>query len=437
MIPIDFRARRERFLEAMGEDSVAVLPAAPTAIRNHDVEHDYRQDSDFQYVTGLDEPESVLVLSNVHAEHSAVLFVRPRDPAREVWDGPRAGVEGAVARFGADAAFEIGELDEKLPEYVLGAEQLHYRLGLDRAMDARVLATLEQVRRKHRLGHTFPRIIADPGRHLHEARLIKDETELARMRRAAEITREAHLAAMRVAGPNLYEYEVEAEILRVFRANGCERPAYGSIVGSGPNATILHHRKNDRRMEDGDLLLIDAGCEFDYYACDVTRTFPVNGKFTDPQRRIYDIVLAAQEACIEATHPGATLEDIHEVAVREITEGLVELGLLEGPAEEAVTEERYKPFYMHRTSHWLGMDVHDVGLYYVRGEPRPLVPNMVLTIEPGIYIAADAAVDPKWRGIGVRIEDDIRVTEQGCENLTAGIPKHPDEVEAVVANRAR
>jgi Xaa-Pro aminopeptidase len=240
---------------------------------------------------------------------------------------------------------------------------------------------------------------------------------------------------MGVARPGAYEFEVEAEILKVFRAAGCERPAYGPIVGSGPNATILHHRRNDRRMQDGDLLLIDAGCELEYYACDVTRTFPVNGHFTDAQRAIYVVVLEAQLACIDAVHPGATMEAVHAIAIRELTEGLVELGLVEGPVEDAIADERYKPFYMHRTSHWLGMDVHDVGLYYRQGEPVAFEPGMVLTVEPGLYIAADADVDPKWRGIGVRIEDDILVTESGFENLTAAIPKSPKEIERVLADR--
>lgn len=430
-----YRARRRRLLAAMGERSVCVIPSAPTAIRNNDVEHEYRQESDFYYLTGLDEPESVLVLTNVHDEHEAVLFVRPRNPEREVWDGPRAGVDGAVERFGADAAFEIAELSAKLPEYFANAERLLYRLGRDRDLDARVIDALETARRKHRLGKDYPTEIVDPARNLHEQRLVKDAHEIAIMRRAAEITRDAHLAAMRVARPGAYEYEVEAEILRVFRARGSERPAYGCIVGSGPNATILHYRKNDRRMNDGELLLIDAGCELEYYASDVTRTFPVDGRFTAEQRAIYDVVLEAQEKCIAATKPGTTLEAVHRIAVRELTAGLIELGLVEGPLDEALEKERYKPFYMHRTSHWLGMDVHDVGKYFPRGEARVLEPGMVLTIEPGLYIGVNAEVEARWRGIGVRIEDDILVTADGRENLTAAIPKAPAELEDILASR--
>ncbi len=419
----------------MGERSVAVLASAPVAIRNNDVEHEYRQDSDLYWLTGLDEPDSVLVLSTAHDEHDAVLFVRPRDPSREVWDGPRTGVDGAVEALGATAAFEISELGEKLAGYLENAETLHYRLGLDADMDARMLKALEQARRRHRYGKDFPTHIVDPGAWLHERRLRKDASELDRMRAAADVTRDAHLAAMQVALPGRHEYEVEAEILRVFRAGGSERPAYGPIVGSGPNATILHHRKNDRLMQEGELLLIDAGCELDYYACDVTRTFPISGTFSAPQRALYEVVLDAQERCIAAVKPGATVEALHAVAVRALTEGLVRLGLVEGPVDAAIEEERYKPFYMHRTSHWLGMDVHDVGLYYHHGEPRPLEPGFVLTVEPGLYVGVDAEVDAQWRGIGVRIEDDVLVTEDGHENLTAAIPKDPDEIERVLAAR--
>ncbi len=311
-----FEARRRRLLAEMGERAVAVIPSAPVAIRNNDVEHDYRQESDFFYLTGLDEPESVLVLTNAHDEHETVLLVRPRNPSREIWDGPRTGVDGAVADFGADVAFEVRELDAKLVEYLSGAERLLYRLGRDAGMDARIVAALEMARRRHRLGKDFPTELVDPGRHLHEHRLHKEAAEIAVMRRAAEVTRQAHLAAMKAAVPGAYEYQVEAEILRVFRAGGSERPAYGSIVGSGPNATILHHRKNDRRMDEGELLLIDAGAELEYYACDVTRTFPVGGRFSEAQRAIYELVLRAQEACIEAVRPGITLDGIHDVAVR-------------------------------------------------------------------------------------------------------------------------
>ncbi|MFK7986996.1 MAG: aminopeptidase P N-terminal domain-containing protein [Sandaracinaceae bacterium] len=427
-----YASRRRAFLDAMGEGTVAVVAAAPVHIRNNDVEHEYRQDSDFFYLTGLDEPDSVLVLSRVHEEHDAVLFVRPRDPERETWDGPRTGVDGAVTTFGATAAFEFGTLGKKLAGYLSGAHTLHYRFGLHPEMDAQVFRSLDVARRMHRNKKAFPRTFVDPGIHLHEARLRKDASELDTMRAAARVTHDAHLAAMRAAAPARYEYELEAEILGVFRRAGCERPAYGPIVGSGPNATILHHRRNDRQIGEDDLVLIDAGCELGYYACDVTRTFPANGRFTPPQRALYEVVLRAQQACIDATRPGATIDAIHETAVAVITEGLVDLGLVEGPVADAIEHERYRAFYMHRTSHWLGMDVHDVGLYYVDGEARPLEPGMVITIEPGVYVSQDAEVDPKWRGIGIRIEDDILVTEDGNENLTVMIPRSVDEVEAAV-----
>jgi len=429
----EFAARRTQLLEAIG-DGVAVFPSAPLAVRNHDVEHPYRQDSDLYYLTGLDEPESVLVLTNQHAEHRVVLFVRPKKREREIWDGPRAGVEGAVEAFGADVAFPIDELPKRLPDYLGNVERLHYRLAQNDQADAQLFDCLNLLRRGGRRGVMAPETIIDSSVHLHEMRLRKSEAELTTMRRAAAITKEAHLRAMRIAGPGMHEYEIDAELLHIFRKHGSERPAYESIVGSGPNATILHYRAGDRVMNDGELLLIDAGCELGYYASDVTRTFPVNGKFSDEQRAVYEVVLRAQKACIEEVKPGATLEALHDGAARSITEGLIDIGLLEGDLNALIEDKKYEPFYMHRTSHWLGMDVHDVGHYYVDGKHRPLEPGFVLTVEPGVYIAIDAeGVDERWRGIGVRIEDDVLVTKSGHEVLTAGIPKEIDEVEAACA----
>jgi Xaa-Pro aminopeptidase len=426
--------RREAFIREMGP-GVAVLPAAPVAIRNNDVEHDYRQDSDFFYLTGFDEPDSVLLLTTEHPEHRAVVFLRERNKERETWDGPRLGVDAAPETLGVDAAFPIGELSERLPDYLADVRRLHYRLGVHHDFDGVIFDALEQVRSRARTGVVAPSEIVDLTRDLHEMRLRKSEAELEVMSRAAAITREAHARAMQVARPGAHEYEVEAELLRVFRAHGAERPAYGSIVGSGPNATILHHRRNDRQMQDGDLLLIDAGAELGYYASDVTRTFPVNGRFTDEQRAIYDLVLASQHAAIEAVKPGVAYTEAHEAALEVLVAGLVELGLIEGPVDEAIEKKTYTRFFMHRTSHWLGMDVHDVGDYYVDKKPRRLEPGMVLTIEPGLYVAADAEVDPKWQGIGVRIEDDVAVTADGCRNLTADIPKEADELERILAER--
>ncbi len=429
-----YAARRKALLDTIGK-GVVIIPSPATFIRNNDVEHEYRQGSDLYYLTGFDEPDSVLVLSTQHAEHRAVLFLRERDPERETWDGPRLGVERAVSALGIDAAYSIKDLDEKLPEYLGNTQRVHYRIGLDRKFDEHFLRALDVVRNKARRGGEYLSEIVDPAASLHEQRLAKTDSEVGLMRRASAITRDAHVAAMNVAKPGRFEYEVEAEILRVFRTNGSERPAYGSIVGSGPNATILHYRKNDRRMEEGDLLLIDAGAEYGYYASDVTRTFPVNGKFSPAQRLVYELVLRSQLAAIDAVRPGATIEGIHEVAVAVLVEGMRELGLVAGTQQEALEKGDYKKFYMHRTSHWLGMDVHDVGRYHVGGAPRPFEPGFVLTVEPGLYIAAQAEVDPCFRGIGVRIEDDILVTSSGRENLTADIPKHVNEIESILASR--
>ncbi len=429
----EFEARRTQLLEAIG-DGVAVFPSAPLAVRNRDVEHPYRQDSDLYYLTGLDEPESVLVLTNQHEEHRVVLFVRPRKPEREIWDGPRAGVEGAVQAFGADVAFPIDELAKRLPDYLGNVERLHYRLAQNDQADAHLFDCLNLLRRGGRRGVTAPEAIIDSSVHLHEMRLRKSRAEISTMRRAAAITKDAHLRAMQITRPGMHEYEIDAELLHVFRKHGSERPAYESIVGSGPNATILHYRGGDRVMNDGELLLIDAGCELGYYASDVTRTFPVNGKFSDEQRAVYEVVLHAQKAGIDAVKPGVTLLALHEGTVRSITEGLVEIGLLEGDVDGLIEDKKYEAFYMHRTSHWLGMDVHDVGHYYVDGEHRPLEPGFVLTVEPGIYIATDAeGVDERWRGIGVRIEDDVVVTQGGHDVLTDDIPKEIADVEAACA----
>ncbi len=432
-----YARRRAAFgdaIAASGEPSVAVLPAAPVYVRNNDVDHEYRQDSDLFYLTGFDEPQSVLVLLVDGAQRKSVLFVRQRDPDREVWDGPRAGVDGAKAVYGADEAYKIGDLAEELPKLLSNRRKLYYRLGKDRAFDDKVLDALDATRRRARTGIYWPTEIADPGAVIHEMRLFKAGEDMDAMRAAARITRDAHLRAMAGTRPGMFEYEVEALLLETFRREGSERPAYGSIVGSGPNATVLHYRQNNRKMDPGDLLLIDAGCEYGYYASDVTRTFPVSGSFTKEQEAIYQLVLDAQEASIAATRVGATLEEVHHKSVDVITRGLVKLGLLQGEVLKLIKEEAYKPFFMHRTSHWLGMDVHDVGSYYVDGKPRVLEEGMVLTVEPGIYIGREYdKVPPEWRGIGVRIEDDILVTKAGPENLTAEIPKTVDQLRQACA----
>ncbi|UQA56617.1 aminopeptidase P N-terminal domain-containing protein [Polyangium aurulentum] len=424
-----FAERRKQLLERL--QGVLVIPAAQVAIRNNDVEHEYRQDSDFYYLTGFSEPEAVLVLAPNHAEHKFVLFVRKRDPEREAYDGARAGIDGAKEDFGADAAYLVSELDDKLYEYLKGNARLYYRLGDNRAMDDRVLGGVRFTRQRGaRNNHLWPTEIVDPATVLHETRIIKREDELDRMRRAAAITRDAHLGAMALARPGRYEYEIEARIREIFRRSGAERIAYEPIIGSGPNATVLHYRQNNRQMHEGELLLIDAGCEYDYYAADVTRTFPVSGTFSPAQWRLYEVVLEAQVTAIEAVKPGANLDAIHDEVVETLVRGLVREGLLEGEPEKIIEDRSYKRFYMHRTSHWLGMDVHDVGVYYQGGAPRSLEPGMVLTIEPGIYISpSDDKVPAEYRGLGIRIEDDILVTPEGYTNLTADIPKSVADVE--------
>ncbi len=428
----DFKRRRARIAEAIRPGTL-VLFSAPLFIRNNDVEHEYRQDSDFYYLTGFDEPESVLVLQSA-AEPKLSLFVRPRDPERETWDGPRAGIEGAMKDFGADAAYPIAELASKLPDLIENTDSLYYRLGRVRSNDDVVLAALDKVRARARLGIACPRAIVDSSYVVHEQRLLKESDEIAFMDRAAEITAEAHVAAMAQAAPGKYEYEIEALLRAIFRRHGSERPAYTPIVGSGPNATILHHRRNDRLMGDGELLLIDAGCEFGYYASDVTRTFPVSGKFSDAQRAVYQIVLDSQLAAIDLSRAGKTLDDVHRVATEVVVRGLIELGVIEGPVEEAIEQGRHKPFFMHKTSHYLGMDVHDVGSYHVQGKPRPLAAGMVITVEPGLYFApGDERAPEHLRGIGVRIEDDVLVTAAEPTVISRAVPKSIDEVERACA----
>jgi Xaa-Pro aminopeptidase len=419
-------------MAAASPSVVAVLPSAPVYVRNNDVDHEYRQDSDFFYLTGFDEPESVLVLDG--QDRKATFFVRPRDREREVWDGPRAGVDGVKQHFGANEAFLATELDEKLPNLLQNRRRIYYRLGVSRRFDDRLLGAIDRVRGRQRTGVTAPTEIVDPGAVLHEMRLRKSPVEIETMRTAARITREAHELAMHRTRPGMHEYEVEALLLDTFRRHGSERPAYGSIVGSGPNACVLHYRKNDRRIDGGELLLIDAGCEYGYYASDVTRTFPVGRDFSREQQAIYELVLQAQLEGIAATRPGATIDEIHKLSIDVITRGLVRLGLLQGEVEKLVETEAYKRFFMHRTSHWLGMDVHDVGAYFEAGKPRKLEPGMVLTVEPGIYIAPDDETVPaQWRGIGVRIEDDVLVTTSAPEVLTEGIPKTVEEVRRACA----
>ncbi len=429
-----FAARRARVFAEMERrgGGVMVLPAAEEKLRNADAEYLFRQDSDYAWTVGLDEPTGGAVLVARGGERKLVLFVRPRDPEKEIWNGRRVGVEGAKELLGADEAYTVAELDAKLAGVVEGARTLWWRIGQDPAWDARMARVLAELRGLARTGKHAPESVVDPGRIVHELRLVKSPDEVAKLRKAAEITAEAHMAAMRDGSAGRREHQVQAEIEYAFRRRGGTGPGYGTIVASGPNSTILHYRAGDAVLEDGQVCLVDAGGEYDWYTADVTRTFPVSGEFTKAQRALYDLCLASQNEAIAAVRPGTTIDAIHDQTVRRLIEGLIGLGLLKGKVEERLEDKSYRKYYMHRTSHWLGMDVHDVGDYYVDGKPRPLVPGMVLTIEPGLYVAEDDETAPKeMRGVGIRIEDDVLVTPEGRENLTAAVPKEVKELEAV------
>lgn len=434
-IPQDEYARRRAALMArMEPGSIAILPAAPLQLRNSDVEHTYRQDSDFQYLSGFPEPEAVLVLIPGRDEGQYILFCRDRDPERELWDGRRAGQDGAVRDHGADDAFSIRAIDELLPSLMESRRRVYYAVGQQDSFDQQVMGWVNRVRAKVRQGVTAPSEFVALAPLLHPLRLRKSEAELAIMRYAAQVSARAHVRAMQASRAGLYEYHLEAELDYAFRKGGARLPAYGSIVAAGRNACILHYRENDAPLNDGDLVLIDAGCEIDCYASDITRTFPVSGRFTSEQKAIYELVLKANLEAFRHIAPGKRWNDAHEATVRVITAGLVELGLLQGEVDALIEREAYKPFYMHRAGHWLGMDVHDVGDYKVNGVWRELEPGMCMTVEPGIYIAPDnEQVEPRWRGIGVRIEDDVVVTASGCEILTGDVPKSVAEIEALMA----
>ncbi len=427
-------ARRARVFEEMERrgGGVMVLPAAEEKVRNADSEFLFRQDSDHAWAVGLDEPQGCALFLARGGERRLVLFVRPRDREKEIWTGRRAGVEGARETYLADEAYVVAELDARLPALVEGASTLWFKVGADAAWDARLARILAELRMGARMGKRPPDAIVEPGRILHELRLVKTPDEIAKLRRAAEITAEAHMAAMRDGIPGRRENQVQAEIEYAFRRRGGAGPGYGTIVAGGANSTILHYRAGDAVLRDGEVCLVDAGAEYDWYTADVTRTFPVSGEFTRPQKTLYQLCLDVQKRAIEAVRPGTTLDAIHDQVVRELTEGLVGLGLLQGSVEERIADKTYRRYYMHRTGHWLGMDVHDVGDYYVGGASRPLVPGMVLTVEPGLYVAEDDEAAPKeLRGVGIRIEDDVLVTAEGHANLTEAVPKEIEEMEAV------
>lgn len=421
----------------MGPEAVAIFVGGRLAVRSADTEFPFRQDSDFWYLTGFDHPEAIAVLSTREGP-DFTLFVQPRDETAEIWNGYRPGVDGAIADYGADAAFPIAEFQERLPELLRGADRLYHTLGRDAAIDARIVSLQEEIRRQSRGGVLPANALIDPRLLVHEMRLVKSAAEVALMQKAADISLEGHQRAARITQPGRFEYELEAELAYAFRSRGGSGPAYGSIVGGGVNATILHYVRNDQPLVEGDMVLIDAGVEYQGYASDVTRTYPVGGRFEPAARDLYEVVLAAQLASIEASRPGATLPEVHAASVRTLCEGMVELGLLEGEVDALIESEAYRPYYMHGTSHWLGLDVHDVGAYVVKNgsgeaKPRPLAAGMAFTIEPGLYVSASDPKAPEaFRGLGIRIEDDIVITEDGLLNLTSEIPKKIDEVEAWV-----
>jgi Xaa-Pro aminopeptidase len=429
--PAVFAARRDRYMEAIGSQAVALVRSLPERLRNGDAFHPFRQHSDLVYLTGFTEPGATLVLRPGAETERVVMFVRPRDPEKETWDGRRAGIEGAKAQFGADAAYPESELAERLPELISNRKELHYSLGLDDDMDLLVAGTIAKLRRTERRGKAPPMFVVDPRTVLHEHRLKKAPEELAAMKKAADISSEAHVLAMKAGKPGSSEHELEALINYTFRRHGGAGPGYSTIVGAGDNATILHYIENRAPIKEGDLVLVDAGCEYEHYTADITRTFPASGTFTEIQRRVYQIVLDTQVEAIAMIKPGITLDDLHNHCVKRLTEGMIALGLLAGTAEDRIADNSYRKFYMHGTSHWLGLDVHDVGSYMMAAKARMLEPGMVITVEPGLYVAADAPdVPAELRGIGIRIEDDVLVTQAGHEVLTAACPKAIPDVEA-------
>jgi Xaa-Pro aminopeptidase len=425
----EFAQRRRQLMRMMGRGAIAILPAAPVRMRNNDVEYSYRQDSDFFYLTGFSEPEAVAVLIPGRSQGEFILFVRDRDPHRETWDGSRTGPEGATRRYKADDAFPITDIDEILPGLLENRSRIFYTMGIHQDFDHRVVGWVNALRTLSKQGMHVAHEFLALDHLLHDMRLYKSRAELELMRRAAGIGVAAHRRAMAYCQPGRWEYEVMAEIVHEFRRNDADT-SYHPIVGSGRNSCVLHYRDNNAELKDGDLLLIDAGCEYRYYASDITRTLPVSGRYSPEQRAVYEIVLEAQRAAIGKVRAGNHWNEPHDAAVRAITHGLVKLGLLKGKPASLIRDSAYKPFFMHRTGHWLGMDVHDVGDYKVDGEWRVLEPGMVTTVEPGIYIPAGMPrVARKWWNIGVRIEDDVVVTRGAPEVLTAGLPTEPDEIE--------
>lgn len=438
---IEHAARRAELMRRIGSDGVAIIPSASEVTRARDTHFRFRQDADFAYLTGFNEPDAIAVLAPGRKDAEGnpadfVLFVRPRNAEREIWDGRRYGPEGAIAVFGARQAFSIEALDAELPKLIAGRETVHYTLGEYPALDPKIIAIVKNIRDIARRGSVAPHTVVALEQSLHEMRLLKRPAEIELQRTACEVSAAAHVRAMRATRPGRNEWEITAEIAAEFTLNDCE-PGYGTICGGGENACILHYTENNAPLKDGELLLIDAGAEYRGYTGDITRTFPINGRFSAAQRAVYEVVLAAQLAAIEELTVGNSVGRPHEVATRVLTEGMVKLGLLSGEVDELIRADRQKQFYMHGTGHWLGMDVHDVGRYKLAGEYRKFEAGMVMTVEPGLYIAPGTeGVDPMYWGIGVRIEDDVLVTAQGPEVLTSGVPKKVSDIESLMAEQA-
>ena len=433
---VDFQDRRDRLAEAMGPNSIAIIETSQEAMRNRDADYKYRTDSSFFYLTGFAEPEAVAVIETNEngEEYTYSLFCRERNREMEIWNGYRAGVDGAVDDYDADEAYAIDLLDEEIIEKLLNKEKLFYRIGQRAEFDARVAKWIVQANGESRKGTTAPAQLIQLDRIVDEMRLHKDAEEIQLMQIASNISAEAHTQAMKAVRPGMMEYALEAELNYVFGKNGCV-PSYNSIVGGGENGCILHYVENNKELKDGDLVLIDAACEYEFYASDITRTFPVNGKFSPEQKALYQVVLDAQIAAIEAVRIGNSYKEPHHVAVRILVQGLLNLGIMQGDIEEIIEKESFRQFYMHGTGHWLGMDVHDVGSYKQNGEWRTYEEGMVVTVEPGLYIAPDdETVDAKWRGIGIRIEDDIVATKNGPLNLTSKVVKTIEDIEALMAS---
>ena len=429
----NFSERRLKLSDKVLEDSAIIVASALVKARISDTDYAYRQDSNFYYLSGYEEPDSLLLIRPSSDKEKFIIFCRDRDPLREQWDGFRTGQEGAVQQYGADNAYSINSLDQIMPDLLAGVKNIYFSMSAPCGVDIKISHWMEDIRKNTRAGAEPPNNLLSLDSILHEMRLIKEDHEMNLMKKAADITTEAHIRAMQAVTPGMYEYQLEAEYLYAFNKNGARSPAYNSIVGGGNNSCILHYVENNDELKDGDLVLVDAGCEYQYYASDVTRTFPVNGKFSPEQKEIYSIVLEAHRQSMEQAKPGNKWNLMHEKSVEVIVEGLLELGLLKGTKEQVIEKGDYSKFYMHRIGHWLGMDVHDVGGYKQDGDWRELEKGMVMTVEPGIYILDSLEdVDDKWKGIGVRIEDDIVITDSGFEVLTPNVPRTIEEVEHTV-----